>query len=274
MRSLMKKRNYLTEEHFHDEWALNTPIGEINVVAQFKGTTSPEYKGAVRFLGNVKGKKILNLGCGLGEEAVYLAILGAKVYAIDISTQMLEFTRKLARRYKVGKRITYHHMSAENLKFDDNMFDGVLGCSILHHVNTVKAVKEVKRTLKPGGVAVFLEPLAYNPVINIYRTMASEVRTDHEHPLTYKDIEKIRKVFPNLIHKEFQLLTLLIFIWFFIGEQLHPNKVRYWKKIITEGNKYKKTFKLLYGIDNMLLNIVPFFRRLCWVTVMKVRKEN
>ena len=123
-----------------------------------------------------------------------------------------------------------------------------------------------------SGVAVFSEPLAYNPLINIYRAMAYNMRTDHEHPLNYNDLTKIKAVFPRMIHKEFQLFTLLIFVWFFIGERLHPNKVRYWKKIIIEAEKYKIAFKFLHSMDCILLKLLPFLRRFCWVTVIKVQK--
>jgi len=52
------------------------------------------------------------LSCGLGEETVYLALLGANVTAIDISLKMIEKAKKLAERYKVGNKIT--RLGAEN----------------------------------------------------------------------------------------------------------------------------------------------------------------
>ena len=272
MRGLIKKKNNKSEEHFHDEWALGVSAKEINAFAPFTGPTSPEYKEAVQMLGSLKGKKVLNTGCGLGEETVYMASKGAKVVAIDISKEMLRKTKELAKRYNVVDRITFKQMSAEKLLWKSNTFDLVFGCNILHHVNLVKMVKEVKRVLKKDGVAVFSEPLAYNPFINVYRVMASKVRTDHEHPLMHEDFVSIKKIFPKMSHKEFQLSTLLIFVWFFIGERQHPNKTRYWKKIITEAKKYKKPFQALYGLDKVLLKVFPFLRKYCWVSVIRVQK--
>lgn len=269
---MKKKQNFKSEEHFHDEWAHSVSIKELDIEAQFNGSTGPEYKQLVDYLGDVKGKKVLNLGCGLGEEAVYLAKLGANVVAIDISKGMIDATKKLAKKYKVEKKITYHQMDAEKLTFKDNSFDGIAGCNILHHVNIKKSIKEVKRVLKKNGVAVFSEPLIYNPVINVYRAMADQVRTDHERPLNDEDMAYIKKVFPKMKHKEFHLFTLLIFVWFFVGERLHPNKARYWKKILTEAKKYEKPFKVLHGIDRGLFAIVPFLQKYCWVTVIRVEK--
>lgn len=275
MRSLskIKKKNLLSEEHFHDEWAKGVSVSDINPFTQFEGKTSPEYREVAKIMGDVKGLKLLNLGCGLGEEAVFFADRGAKIYAIDISKEMLNFTRDLAKKYDVYKSISFYHMSAEKLDFPDNTFDRIVGCNILHHVNIAKTVKEIKRVLKPGGIAVFSEPLAYNPVVNVYRILADKVRTDDEHPLTNNDFKKIEKEFPRTQHKEFQLFTLLIFVWFFLGERLHPNKVRYWKKIIIEAEKYKKVFAILYAIDSIFLKLFPFLRKYCWVVVIKVVKN-
>lgn len=272
MQSIIKKQNHQSEKHFHDEWAKAASIDEIDIVAQFEGETSPEYKEAIRLLGDVKGKTILNIGCGLGEETVYLSLKGAKVVAIDTSSEMLKFTKKLAEKYRADKKISYFQMSVEKIKFDREMFDYVLGCNILHHIDITKAVKEICRVLKKSGIAVFIEPLTYNPVINIYRAMAYKVRTDDEHPLTYNEINQIKKIFPNFFHKEYQLFTLLIFIWFFIGEWIHPNKSRYWKKIISESHKYENYFKILFQLDKFLLKTIPFLRRYCWVTVIRVQK--
>lgn len=272
MKGFKKAQNNKSEEHFHDEWAQSVKVSEIDISKQFNGITSPEYKEAITLLGDVQRKKVLNLGCGLGEEAVFLALKGAHVYAIDISSKMIEFSKKLAKKYKVEKKIFYYKMSAENLKFKNETFDAVLGCNVLHHVDLKKSTYEIKRVLKKNGVGVFVEPLTYNPIINIYRNMASHVRTDYEHPFTFDDIEMVGKHFRLVSHKEFQLFTLLIFVWFYIGERLHPNKVRYWKKIITDAYKYEKAFKILYTLDTIFLSIFPFLNKYCWVTVIRVRE--
>lgn len=272
MQAIRKKKNHKSEESFHDEWARLTSVNDIDLKAQFEGKTSPEYKEAVGLLGQIKGKKVLNLGCGLGEEAVYLASKGAKVTVVDISSEMLSFTKKLAKRYKVENKIKYYKMSAEDLRFPEKSFDLIYGSNILHHVNIKKTIRGIKRVMKKDALAVFTEPLIYNPIINIYRLLAHKVRTDHEHPLNYADLKKIRKWFPNMTHKELHLFTLLVFVWFFVIERLHPNKVRYWKKIISESDKYKYPFRVLFGADKVFLKIFPFLRRYCWITIIKMTK--
>lgn len=266
-----KTHNEKSEEDFHDEWANSTELSLVNIVDQFDGITSPEYRKAIEFLGKIAGKKILILGCGLGEEAIYLGLKKGKITAIDISSGMLDFTKRLAKKYNV-KDIQFHKMSVEKLSFKDNSFDLILGCNILHHVDIRKAIREVKRVLKPDGIASFSEPLKYNSIINIYRALASNVRTDHEHPLGYEDLKHIERILPDMKHEEYHLFTLLIFIWFFIGERIHPNKARYWKKIIYEADRYGGVFKFLFNIDLIILRLFPFLKRYCWATVIRVRK--
>lgn len=266
-----KKKQLLAEEHFHDEWAKTIDINNLSVYEAFEGPVSPEYRFAVKLLGDLKGKKILNPGCGAGEESIYLAQQGAKMYGTDLSSGMVEVSKKLAKKFKLQDDIKFEKMDAQNLKYKDGYFDLIFGNSVLHHLGDLnKAAKEFKRVLKKGGKCVFIDPLAYNPFINIYRKMAMGVRTYDEHPLTFDDVEIFKKHFKRVKHYEFQLFTLLIFFHFYLIQRIHPNKARYWKKIIKEGHRYKHAFNILFVIDKVVLKLLPFLRRYCWVIVVEV----
>ena len=269
----IKKNNYKTEECFHDEWAQSANIHNCDPSAQFQCATAPEYRFIADALSPMNGKKILVLGCGLGEEVVYCALQGARVTALDISTQMLEHTKHLARRHGVEHLVCTIHGSAEQFRCADAPFDAILACNILHHVDIQKTLDCVTQSLKYGGVFVFLEPLAYNPLINVYRAMASDVRTDNEHPLTFSDIQLIKNYFSKLEIKTFHLFTLFIFVWFFISERIHPNNERYWKKIIYDAKYYKSAFTILSRIDHFVLRFLPFLSRYCWVIAGKAIKN-
>src|SRR3989344_2457608 len=260
-----KKRNNKSEELFHDEWAKTASFDHVDPNMQFEGPTSPEYFYAARLLKPIKNKKILVLGCGLGEEVVYLAKKGANVYALDISKEMLTFTKNLARHHNVQRKIRFFHVPAEEMRFGEECFDAVFACNLIHHIQVKQGIKKVHKVLKKGGVCVFLEPQADNLLINLYRAMASDVRTDNEHPITKTDIKLVKKYFSHVQLREFHLFTLLIFVWFYIGEGVHPNKERYWKKIIYQAEKYKKAFALLRKIDVFLLRFFPYLGRFCWV---------
>jgi len=261
------------EEIFHDKWARTIDINDLAVYQAFEGPVSPEYKFALKLLGNIKNKKILNPGCGAGEEAAYLAKKGAKVWAVDISSGMIEVTKKVASKFGVTKNVTTYKASIEQWHPKSITFDLVFGNSVLHHVSLEKALSNISSLLNSQGRAVFIEPLSYNPIINFYRNMADKVRTVDERPLTKKDIITFNKYFTHVKHYEFHFFTLLIFCYFFIFERVSPNKDRYWKKIIREGKKYESAFKILYKIDTIVLKLFPFLRWYCWATVIEASKK-
>ena len=69
---------------------------EVMVDEFFEACTSPENRIILGKVGNLTGKRVLDLGCGAGEAAVYFAKKGALVTATDISSAMLEVVKKVA----------------------------------------------------------------------------------------------------------------------------------------------------------------------------------
>ncbi len=256
------------EESFHDDWAASIKMDDLDVYAAFTAKTVPEFHYALEALGELQGKTLLDVGCGPGESAIFLANQGARVTAVDISSGMIGVARELAARFDAPEaQLEFIQMSVEQLQFPDETFDLVFGSNLMHHCDVARASHEIARVLKPGGRAVFVDPLGYNPVINYYRRMAFKVRTPTEHPLLYSDLDKMAQSFRSLSHKEFQFTTLGIFIWFFLGERIHPSETRYWRKFVLEGDRYAAAFQKLYALDRFLLKYIPVLRRLCWNVV-------
>lgn len=266
------REKHQIEREFHDNWARSVDPEELYVHQAFEEKTAIENRFALNFLSPIKGKRILDLGCGLGDAAVYFALNGADVWAIDISPGMVGITKRLAEKHNVSNKLDAQVMVAEELKFPDGHFDLIFGNGILHHVDRTKAAKEIDRVLRPNGKAAFIEPLAYNPVINVYRRLADGVRTPTEKPLRFRDIRRLKRQFPRLQHRQFQFLTLPIFLWFFLSGA-NPSKVRYWKKIIQEGKRYQTIFELLARADEKLFKVFPPISRLCWNTVILIEKK-
>jgi len=262
-------KKYAIERTFHDEWAKSIKSKDINFRMAFKAETAIENRFALSQMPELKGKRILDLGCGMGDASLFFASQGARVCSIDISPGMISLVKKMSTKFQFGKNIDARVMVAEKLEFPNEHFDIVFGNGVLHHVIPSLALKEVYRVLKPGGVATFIEPLRHNPIINIYRKIADKVRTPTEKPLDYYSLTKLTKEkFRINFHEEFHLFTLLIFIKFLLIDGVNPNKERYWKKIIDDEKKIKREFHFLYNIDNFIFRWFKSVRKYAWNTVI------
>lgn len=109
-------------------------------------------------------RRILEVGCGSGDDARRLAAAGHDVVAVDV-----EAHPGWDRRH--GASLTFMEASAERLPLDDGDFDAALERDALHHVNEPgRAVRELRRVLRPGGVAVVVEANRYNPLFYAHMT--------------------------------------------------------------------------------------------------------
>lgn len=259
------------EATVHDRWAGATDLNELLVRESFETVTAVENRYVLEQFGELWGKHLLDIGCGMGESAVFFALQGAHVVACDISAVSLRKAQALAARHQVS--VGTVRLAAEGLPFPDGSFDLVYGNGVLHHVDFLASAREVKRVLRPGGHAAFIEPLAHNPLINVYRKMAEDVRTETEAPLAMSDLRAIQDIFPKTTHREFWLFSLLLFIYFYVVERAHPSQVRYWKKVLAEGERYRWLFRPLRRLDSVVLTVLPSLGRYCWNTVVICTKE-
>jgi ubiquinone/menaquinone biosynthesis C-methylase UbiE len=121
----------------------------------------------LKLLGDVKGKRILEIGCGGGQNSIVLAKQGANVCGIDFSENQIAYAKALAKREKV--HVDFWVSDMQDLsRFSDNSFDIVLTTvSLLYVENLHKTMSEVNRVLKGGGVFVFSEghPMAEGRLI-------------------------------------------------------------------------------------------------------------
>ncbi len=211
------------------------------------------------------------MGCGLGESAAYFALRGAEVTATDLSPEMLRMARRVAGRSGVGFREAV--ASADDLPFAPGSFDAVYIANTLHHLPEPLAVlREIRRVLRPGGWFFSWDPLAHNPVINLYRRMADKVRTPDESPLRFSIVEEARALFPDLCFRCFWVAALALFLKYYLVDRVHPNADRYWKRIYRETGATLWWWKPLRLLDGALTRL-PGVRALAWNIVLWGQKE-
>ena len=104
-------------------------------------------------LGDLAGKRVLEIGPGAGGHSALFAKYGARMTSVDLTHQRALATQK---KFKLlgdmANECAAFQGDAENLPFHDDYFDIVYSNGVLHHtVDTERAFSEVYRVLKPGG---------------------------------------------------------------------------------------------------------------------------
>jgi 2-polyprenyl-3-methyl-5-hydroxy-6-metoxy-1,4-benzoquinol methylase len=106
-----------------DDRRFGGPIGEL--VAESQATV------LLRMAGDVRGRRVLDVGTGTGRAALLLSKAGAEVTGVDASEQMLAVARERAR--SAGRTITFIHRDAHTLEFPDRSFDVSVSLRMLMH---------------------------------------------------------------------------------------------------------------------------------------------
>ena len=114
-------------------------------------TLTPHKKVPKNWYDDVKGKRILGLASGGGQQMAILSALGGECTLLDISDSQLEADRFIADREKYNITIIKGDMT-ERLPFDDESFDYVINPVSNHYIEKVEPVfNEIYRVLKKGG---------------------------------------------------------------------------------------------------------------------------
>jgi SAM-dependent methyltransferase len=205
-------------------------------------------------LGDVTGHRVVDFGCGSGSNTALLAGRRAHVWAIDISEDLLRLGQ---RRLTVSGReggATFIAGSAHDLPFPDDSIDVVFGIAILHHLDLDLVRREVYRVLKPGGRAIFQEPVRNSAVIRFMRSLTPYHAPDispYERPLTDAEVDRFASGFSRCAIRAFALPHVQL-------GMILPVVKRFWRT--------------LYAADRVLLKAAPWLTRYASVRVISVVK--
>jgi SAM-dependent methyltransferase len=150
---------------------------------------------AFHLLGDVRGKCVLDLGCGSGETLIPLVHRGANATGMDLSPDLITITKR--RLSETGVEARAEVGSAYETGFADGSFDVVFCMSLIHHLDIPIVREEMRRILKPGGYIVLKEPIRFSKGYDFLRSVfpSHEDISDFEHPLTREEFSEIQEGF-------------------------------------------------------------------------------
>ncbi len=211
---------------------------------KFDGMRSPidAYAASIVELGDIHGRKVLDMGCGDGWLSIILAKRGGSIAGYDISAGAIETAKQRAVANDVAKSTEFKVASAYDTGYPDNYFDIAIGQAILHHLGDKRQLaRELKRVLKPGAKAVFCEPfgaVAWLKAVRRVVPVANEAADDPDQAqLTYADFKDFDEFF-RVELQEYQLFSRL-------------------DRII----RARGFVKFLGRVDKTLLQRLPFLRK-------------
>jgi SAM-dependent methyltransferase len=244
------------EQAFHDRQAHERAVSGLDRPAdlRFSDAAYLDHESwiapALAQLGELRGRRVLDFGCGHGMAAVVMARRGAQVMAFDLSAGYLAEAGRRAR----ANGVCVHGIQADGkrLPFADSSFDGVWGNAILHHLDLRRAAPELARILRPEGVAVFCEPWGENRLLGWARRRlpyAGKQRTEDEEPLRRRDVDVLRTVFARVEVRGYQLLSM--------ARRVLPTR---------------RLVPILERCDNVLLSRIPSLETYCRYVVITLRR--
>lgn len=155
-------------------------------------------------LGDLRGKYVLEVGCGNGDNSILLALRGAQVVGIDVSPKAIEIAKRRADLHHVSRNTMFTAKPVEVFEPPDGrQFDIVCGWAVLHHVIpaldvTLSALTSIAR---PDAFFLFSEPVSLWRWLRRLRLMLPiplTHSTPHERPLEPAEVAILKKYVPDL----------------------------------------------------------------------------
>ncbi len=141
------------------------------------------------------GKRVLDYGCGAGENACLLAACGAEVWGFDLSPVSIEKAKRRAELMGISDRTHFDVHTAGQTSYADGSFDIVICFAILHHLHTMldTVYREINRLTKPGGRYYAIEPVANHVIVRKLRKVfpVELIATPDERQLFNPELERI-----------------------------------------------------------------------------------
>lgn len=243
----------IREREFHDDLAT-----ELDPAAMPPEPLDPLTEGALATVGDLAGKRILDLGCGAGDLSIALLARGSKVVAVDLSPGMIEVARDRIRISRGDAAdVELVATAVETLPFDDDSIDVAVGRFVLHHLDLTLAGDQIARVLAPGGVAIFVENSGRNKLLIWARDNLAgrfgipRYGTVDERPLVEEGLEQLRSAF-SLVELSYPCFDFFVI---FDRQVLHY--------------RWKSASRFCWWLDRVVWRLLPPLRKYSFRVVVR-----
>jgi ubiquinone/menaquinone biosynthesis C-methylase UbiE len=150
---------------------------------------------AFHLLGEVRGKTVLDLGCGTGENILPLIKRGARVIAMDISPDLVAIAQERLRAAHL--EATLGTGDAYHTGLPDESVDAVFCMALIHHLDIKLVRDEMWRVLRQGGTIILREPVRFSKAYGWLRSLlpSRDDISEYEHPLTQNELATMTERF-------------------------------------------------------------------------------
>ena len=221
-------------------------------------------------LENLSGKRVLDIGCGIGQYSVLCAKAGADVTGVELSSTGVAKAREMAAANGVADRCTFINQDFTKIDFEANSFDVVMMHEVLHHAIKYPGLKEkIMDVLGEGGRVVIADTVQGSWPVHFGRKIVKfcrhfgnpEVRTQEE----------------DLGDVLFDLATYEEFARGFSHHEIHTMSFLYMVKQTflqwhTDRFVVRAILRAAKLADDVLLTVFPFLRKSCGEAVLHLKR--
>jgi SAM-dependent methyltransferase len=223
------------------------------------------YRASMRALeaALVRGKKVLDYGCGPADFGLWMATEGADATLLDLSPAAMELA--LRRAHASGVLVRGISADASDLRMLlDAEFDVVFACASLHH--TLKypgAVEELARIMKPGARLVLCETWGGNPLLNVARKVRASIAKEQEEQgediiMSERELKLLDPFFADLRADTMNLFAM--------GKRLVRGRFgKSWARRVVHAFE---------SIDDVVLAVAPALHNWCGEAVITGRRRS
>jgi len=205
---------------------------------------------AFHLLGDVRGKTVLDFGCGSGENLIPLVKRGANVVGMDISPELIELARQRLGNYGLAANLQVR--SAYETGLPKESVDVVFSVALLHHLELPRVRAEIRRIMRPDGLFIMREPIRFSRTVSYLRRLfppPSADISDYEHPMTRNEVALMCQGFQVVAERNFRLLFVPLLARFNVAR------------------------RQIWSLDRWLLQNFPGLDRIATEKVMSLRKD-